>query len=93
VATHELKSGLLLCQYFFQLLRNEITVYSVDNNDAPAAFHYKEITQNILYEFSTPEGFSLQSNFPSLINPTNVSPPDYYLANAVSIADICVFRI
>ena len=72
---------------------NEISIYSVDNNYAPSAFHFKEITQNILYEFNTPEGFSLQLNFPSLINPTNVSPPDYYLANAVSMADICVFRI
>jgi hypothetical protein len=72
---------------------NEISIYSVDSNYAPSAFHFKEITQNILYEFYTPEGFSLQLNFPSLINPANVSPPDYYLANAVSMADICVFRI
>jgi len=72
---------------------NEISVYSVDNNYAPSAFHFKEITQNILHEFYIPEGFSFHSTFPSLSKYTNVSPPDCFLANAVSMADICVFRI
>jgi hypothetical protein len=72
---------------------NEFSVYSVDNNYSPSAFHFKEITQNILHEFLIPEGFSFHPALPSLTNFTNVSPPDNYLANAVSIADICIFRI
>jgi len=72
---------------------NKFSVYSVDNNYSPSAFHFKEITQNILQEFLIPEGFSFHSVLPSLTNFANVSPPDYYLANAVSIADICTFRI
>jgi len=72
---------------------NEFSVYSVDNNYSPSAFHFKEITQNILHEFLIPEGFSFHPALPSLTNFTNVSPPDNYSANAVSIADICIFRI
>jgi hypothetical protein len=72
---------------------NEFTVYSVDNNYSPSGFTHKEITQNILHVFHIPEGFSFHSNFPSLTNLTNVSPPDCFMANAVSMASICVFRI
>jgi hypothetical protein len=72
---------------------NEFSVYSVDNNYSPSAFHIEEITQNILHEFLIPEGFSFHFALPSLTNFTSVSPPDWYMANAVSIADICIFRI
>ena len=72
---------------------NEISIYSVESNYAPSAFHFKEITQNIFHELYIPEGYSFQSNFSSIIESANTSPPDSYLANAVSIADICVFRI
>jgi len=72
---------------------NKISVYSVDNNYSPSAFQFKEISQNILHVFYIPEGFSFQSNYTSLTNLTNVSPPDNDMANAVSMADICVFRI
>ena len=72
---------------------NEFILYSVDSNFAPSEFHFNEITQNILHEFSIPEGFSFQFNYLSSSNLTNVSPPVDFLTNAVSMADICVFRI
>jgi len=72
---------------------NKISVYSVDNNYSPSAFQYKEISQNILHVFYIPDGFSFHSNYPSLTNLTNVSPPDNDMANAVSLADICVLRV
>jgi len=72
---------------------NEISVYTIDNNYSPSAFNMKEITQNILQVLYIPQGFSFYSNYPSFTNSTNESPPDCYLANAVSMADICVFRI
>lgn len=72
---------------------NEFAVYKIDSDYSPSAFHFKEINQNILQEFHIPEGFSFRSTFAFLTHPTNVSPPDYFLANAVSMADICVFRI
>jgi len=72
---------------------NKISVYSVDNNYAPSAFQFKEITHPVLQVFFIPEGFAFRSSFPLLTTLTNVSPPDNYLASAVSMADICVFRI
>ena len=72
---------------------NEFAVYKTDSDYSPSAFHFKEITQNILHEFQIPEVFSFHSTLSLLTNRANVSPPDCYLANAVSMADICVFRI
>jgi hypothetical protein len=72
---------------------DKIAVYQVDNNYSPSAFHLKDITHILLHEFSFPEGFSFQSAVLALTPHTNTSPPDYCMANAVRIADICVFRI
>lgn len=72
---------------------NEILVYAVDNSYTPSILHFKEISQNILHEFQVPEGFSFHLNFPVLTNPTTVSPPDNFLAGAVSLAGLCTFRI
>jgi hypothetical protein len=72
---------------------NEFSVYKIDSDYSPSAFHFKEISQNILQEFQIPEGLSFHSPIALLTHATNVSPPDCYLANAVSMANICVFRI
>ncbi len=72
---------------------NKVSVYSVDNNYAPSAFQFKEIAHPVFQEFFIPEGFSFRSSYPILTTITNVSPPDNLMANAVSMADICVFRI
>jgi len=72
---------------------DELAVYKTDSDYSPSAHHFKEITQNILQEFLVPEGFSFHSTVSLLTYPTNVSPPDYFRANAVSMANICVFRI
>jgi hypothetical protein len=72
---------------------NEFSIYSTDNNYSPSEFHVKEITQNVLHVFYIPESFSFHSDYPLLTNFTNVSPPDNFGANAVSMANICVFRI
>ena len=72
---------------------DKIAVYKIDSDYSPSAFNFKEITQNILQAFQIPEGFSFHPLISLLTVPANVSPPDCYLANAVSMADICVFRI
>jgi hypothetical protein len=72
---------------------NETHVYAVDKNYSTSEFHFKEIAQPILQLFSLPEGYLHNSgNLPNT-RLTNVSPPDNFTANAVSMADICVFRI
>jgi hypothetical protein len=72
---------------------NEISTYTVDNNYTPAEFHGKEITQKILHEFNIPAAVSFEHKYHSSLNLTNASPPCDFSANAVSMADICVFRI
>jgi hypothetical protein len=72
---------------------DKIAVYKIDNNYSPSAFHFSHITLNILQEFNIPMGFSLHSPVSLANNSANVSPPDSFRANAVRMADICVFRI
>ena len=72
---------------------NEISVYAVDNNYTPTEFHGKEIIQNLLHEFYLPAVFSYEHQYISSLNLTNASPPCDFSANAVNMADICVFRI
>jgi hypothetical protein len=72
---------------------DKIAVYKIDNDYSPSAFHFKNISQNILQEFLVPQGFLFHSPISLLAIPTNVSPPDCFAANAVRMADICVFRI
>jgi hypothetical protein len=72
---------------------DKTSVYKIDNNYSPAAFHFKNISQNIHVEFLIPQGFLVQAPVSLLTIPANVSPPDWFAANAVRMADICVFRI
>jgi hypothetical protein len=72
---------------------NESTVYKIDSDYSPSSFHVKDLTRNIVHEFQIPEGFSFHSPITLSFIPANVSPPDFFAANAVRMADICVFRI
>jgi hypothetical protein len=71
---------------------NKLSVYTVDNNYNPSSFQIKELTKNLLQVFNIPVNtFSSISNL-SYSHP-NVIPPDIALTSAVSLADICIFRI
>jgi hypothetical protein len=72
---------------------NKRAVYSVDNNYIPAPFHVRELSQSVLHELIIPEGFTFYSDYPSSPNLADLSPPGNYAANAVRLADICVFRV
>jgi hypothetical protein len=72
---------------------DEIAVYKIDSDYSPSSFHFNDISQNILQEFHIPPGFAFQSPVSLLTIPANVSPPDCFMANAVRMANICVFRI
>jgi hypothetical protein len=73
--------------------KDEVVVYSVDNNYNPSSLQIKEITKKLLQVFAIPVNISLHSF--ALLNSvhTNVSPRDKLLTSAVSLADICIFRI
>jgi len=72
---------------------DEVSVYAIDNNYTPSFSVIKEFSQNILQVFYFPVSFSFYSltAFKSLH--TTASPPGRLMASAVSMADICVFRI
>jgi hypothetical protein len=72
---------------------NETDVYAVDENYSTTEFHFKKVAPVILQVFYIPQGFSYHSNILQATYLANASPPDNFMANAVSMADICVFRI
>jgi hypothetical protein len=72
---------------------DEVAVYEINTDYSPSSSNVKEITRGMFHEFQIPGGFSIHSSLPLLINPPNASPPGWYLASAVSMAAICVFRI
>jgi hypothetical protein len=91
---HDEKSGTSpKCSFSSNCCENKISVYSTDNNYTPSAFHFKVITQYSLHDYYLPRGFSFYTDFSSLGKLTAISPPDKFLANTVSISEICVFRI
>jgi hypothetical protein len=72
--------------------QDETSVYKVDETFSTSEFHFKEHAQNLFLEFYIPSGYTFHLNSSAFIL-YNASPPGDHFANAVSIADICVYRI
>lgn len=73
--------------------QNKISVYTVDNNYNPSTFQIKEVTENLLQVFNIPVSLSLYSFIATSSLSNNIIPPDIALTSAVSLANICIFRI
>lgn len=73
--------------------QNKISVYTIDNNYNPSTFQIKEVTKNLLQVFNVPVSISLYSFIATSSLSNNTVPPDIALTSAVSLADICIFRI
>ena len=73
---------------------DEILVFALDNVYTPDWFQKKNFTENIVRDFFILDT-SAHSNyyFSQKAACTNVRPPGSLLISAVSISDICVFRI
>jgi hypothetical protein len=84
LAHHKIKSN---------CCHNTIAFYSVDNNYSPSSIQINEITKILLQVFLIPLSFSLNAVTTSTSLSKIVSPPGNLPANAVSLPDICVFRI
>jgi len=71
----------------------KVSVFAIDNNYPPSLTDYKSFSQPVLQVFDIPVGYQIQSL--SVLSPysTNVSPPGNFMVSAVSLPDICVFRI
>jgi hypothetical protein len=72
---------------------NEIAYFSVDNNYNPTSFQIQEVSKSLIQVFDVPVSFSFNSSIAANSFLNNVIPPDIALTSAVSLADICIFRI
>jgi hypothetical protein len=72
---------------------NEVSTLVVDNNYAPSFSIFKAFPQPVLQVYHNVEVLNLQQIVVLNLYNTNVFPPGNYLASAVSLPDICVFRI
>ena len=73
--------------------KDAISFLTVDKNYNPATFHLNQPTDQLLQVFYIPETLGLNSFSTKLSSNTNVQPPGKFLACAVSLPGICVFRI
>lgn len=72
---------------------NEIANFTVDNNYSPSAFQIEDITKNLLQIFFVPVTLSFHSLTVANSFYTDVSPHHKLLTSAVSLVEICVFRV
>jgi hypothetical protein len=73
--------------------RNDVVVYTVDNNYNSSSFQVKEIAKNLLQVFANPVRFlSFSFSAPISLNIIG-SPPHNPMASAVFLSNICIFRI
>ena len=73
--------------------KDEISFLTVDKNYNPATFQLNQPTDQLLQVFYIPENSGLLLHSTKLSSKTNVQPPGKFFACAVSLPDICVFRI
>jgi len=73
--------------------RNIMSFLVVDNNFNASTFKIIKPAYHILQVFDVPLSVGILSIYPISAFDTNVRPPGNYLACAVSLPDICVFRI
>jgi len=70
-----------------------VKVYSVDNNYNPWVFQVKELAKNLLQIYTVPVSIIFHSLVAAKSLCNYIIPPDIVLTSAVSLTDICVFRI
>jgi hypothetical protein len=72
---------------------NKVSVYTVDHNYSPSFTEFKAFSQSVLQVYLVPENNLFHSLTSFLQTSTDASPPGNFLATAVSLPKICVFRI
>ena len=73
--------------------KDEMSFLAVDNNYNLSTTEINQPTNQLLQVFYIPESIGFQFIHTNSITNTNVQPPGNYIASAVSLPDICVFRI
>ena len=73
--------------------KDEMSFLSVDNNYSPSTLQVNHSANQLLQVFDIPKAFGIQFLHTNSTSNINVQPPGNYIASAVSLPDICVFRI
>jgi len=73
--------------------KDEMSFYAVDNNYSPSTLQVNHTANQLLQVFDVPKAIGILSIHTNSTSNTNVQPPGNYIASAVSLPDICVFRI
>lgn len=73
--------------------KNKISSLVVDNNYNASTFHISKPINRILLVFEIPKTIGIHYSHTNSTLNTDVQPPGNYIASAVSLPDICVFRI
>ncbi|HEY5593012.1 MAG TPA: hypothetical protein VIK55_18605 [Paludibacter sp.] len=79
--------------YSAECCQDQLAFYAIDNNYNPSTIQINEPTSQLLQVFCIPENLGLSHSITNYSTNTNVQPPGKFLASAVSLPDICVFRI
>jgi len=86
VTTHESLGSESCC-------KDEMSFLVVDSNYSPSTLQINQPTNQLLQVFDIPKTIGIQFNHTNSTTNANVQPPGNYIASAVSLSDICVFRI
>jgi hypothetical protein len=73
--------------------KDEMSFYAVDNNYSPSTLQINHTANQLLQVFDIPRTIGIHFLHTNSATNTNVHPPGNYIASAVSLPDICVFRI
>jgi hypothetical protein len=73
--------------------QDQISFYSVDNNYNASTTQINEPVKQLLQVFDIPKVIGILFLHTNSSSNTFVQPPGNYIASAVSLPDICVFRI
>jgi hypothetical protein len=73
--------------------KDKMSFFVVDSNFSPSISQANQPTTQLLQVFDIPKTIGIQFLHTNSITNTNVQPPGNYIASAVSLPDICVFRI
>lgn len=73
--------------------RNELAYFVVDTNFNASTFQISKPAHSLLQVFDIPKTIGILSSHTNSTLNINVQPPGAFIACAVSLPDICVFRI
>ena len=73
--------------------KDEMSFLAVDTNYSPSTLQINHTANQLLQVFDIPKTIGIHFLHMNSASNTNVQPPGNYIASAVSLPDICVFRI